>query len=1779
MYTVLMDNLTIHDPSYNDAAHILMDGVVNKQVNKADSFSFTIYPDNVGYQALDLLTSWISVYKDGNLIFHGRPLTEETVWDNAKNIVCEGDLAILNDTVCRPYSFSGTLGDYVRMLVNQHNAQVGSDKQIAVRTINNSATQIVRRTSEYKATIQELFEKVVNYFGGYIVMEYENGTRYISYLTDSSAGTNQVLEIGKNILDFQRSISSEALATALIPLGAADDNTGERLTIESVNAGSDYITAPEAATRGLIYTAYAWDSVTDATELLNNARALLADLVRIVPRIELSAVDLSDAGYNIDSIGFFEYVTVMDTAHAVSGQYLITERTYNISAPEKDTVTFGSEEKTISGQTARAQAEMSAMNEALINKAVEIVAYQTDLLKGGSGGYFVIGTDVDGHPSEIYFMDTDSTATARSVLRINRNGIGFSTTGFSGPYTNAWTIDGQLNADFITTGTLDADRIAAGSIAIGKLDQETQEKIEEAGEAPVLNLMPSVYYKEITSANPFTSNGITWTTNPDGSVTATGTATALSWYGITSNNLTDAVPVVTIDPTRKYVLHGCPTGGGSGTYSLQVKTYNSGVTPSGSTGTWHADYGSGYVIGTGVKYLYMGIQIDSGYACPSGGVTFYPMLEAGDEIHNYVSSHDGTGALNANIKGANYQEQLIYISKASGTTSVTAPTSWVSNDTGNQNTWTLKRPQYNSSYPVLFVATQRKDVGGAVTCTTPMIDDTTTVIDGGHITTGTIDANNVNVTNINAGNITSGTLDAARISAGSIAIGKLDNSLQTSINGIPVINLLPSVYYTEAAAGKVWTNNGITWTVNADGSVTATGTATAATTYALSGWTLDAIVPAIIASPGEVYSFSHGATGSGWNTTFGYQVAEYNASGTQLRNAAIGDDGRTITIGANTAYIYVRLNIVSGYACPAGGLTLYPMMVKGSSVSGYVSTHNGSGYLTATSQSALSTANDAVSNSAVINIIPSIYYREFYNQPYTSNGITWTVQPDGSVTATGTCGTSNSDYYLTRTSGSAPVPWLYIDPTKRYTMSGVPGVAGCQIRVGVYTETGTSSSVTYAIETSSSQGLVKTTTAGYYKMCVYLRVVANTDLPEGGVTFKPMVEAGTVAHAYVSTHAGTTATLAVEQLIYKSAASGTTTMSAPTSWITATGNSQNTWTTVRPQYSQTYPVLFVATQSKTVTGVISCTTPRIDNTLTIIDGGHIITGTIDADRIAANSTFTQTLYASDFNITGGSVNISTSDDTEDTIILNGANTKVYIGTYGYFVYNKDSGGNYTDQTTINAAAWRIKKAYNGSMVQKLYISGSNISFNNSSGVQTFTVNDDGYLNLSNGTQSIQIRPGTYTMWLNGTNKYTAIMWPDSNGAGRFVLGDGTSTLWRTELTNDGLKFRDSHDAVIATYGNTNADITGQYKSTKAPGAVSALPANAQFLAQAGANNTVAYTAYNTSTTNGISFGLGYGGTNRGLLDIKAGADNGWLIYFDNTNIVLNKPTTTAYQIKTTGSTGFTPTTAGVVVSGANHAAMVVNSTNINRGMSIGVNSSGVMGLGYVNEGADSGWILNFNPSQARINIVKTISVQNTSQYPGIHIRSSDGKSGAYSQIYSNGASVNSIYQTRNICFRNYSYNASTGAALSYSETFSLPVVTTDRTSNVYYNILTTKVTGAITEADPSSGTSIANTTYKSCGSISLAAGTWLVMATVNFAANGTGIRYVIPSYTADSSSTAVHWSAEAITPAITLSGYATDVKTTFVVKHTESKTIYFNCYQNSGSALSTKLRYQVMRIC
>ena len=64
-------------------------------------------------------------------------------------------------------------------------------------------------------------------------------------------------------------------------------------------------------------------------------------------------------------------------------------------------------------------------------------------------------------------MDTDDIATAKKVWRWNKGGLGYSSTGYNGPFALAMTQDGQIVADFVKTGTMSANRINGGTLILG----------------------------------------------------------------------------------------------------------------------------------------------------------------------------------------------------------------------------------------------------------------------------------------------------------------------------------------------------------------------------------------------------------------------------------------------------------------------------------------------------------------------------------------------------------------------------------------------------------------------------------------------------------------------------------------------------------------------------------------------------------------------------------------------------------------------------------------------------------------------------------------------------------------------------------------------------------------------------------------------------------------------------------------------------------------------------------------------------------------------------------------------------------------------------------------------------------------------------------------------------------------------------------------------------------------------------------------------------------------
>ncbi|EOA7237858.1 phage tail spike protein, partial [Enterococcus hirae] len=106
---------------------------------------------------------------------------------------------------------------------------------------------------------------------------------------------------------------------------------------------------------------------------------------------------------------------------------------------------------TVNSQTQELKKKIDNRTETLVQNVLNATAWIT----GNSGGHVVFRPEKA--PSEILIMDTDDVASAKRVWRWNLNGLGYSDNGVNGPFGIAMTSKGEIVADFIKVGTINAE--------------------------------------------------------------------------------------------------------------------------------------------------------------------------------------------------------------------------------------------------------------------------------------------------------------------------------------------------------------------------------------------------------------------------------------------------------------------------------------------------------------------------------------------------------------------------------------------------------------------------------------------------------------------------------------------------------------------------------------------------------------------------------------------------------------------------------------------------------------------------------------------------------------------------------------------------------------------------------------------------------------------------------------------------------------------------------------------------------------------------------------------------------------------------------------------------------------------------------------------------------------------------------------------------------------------------------------------------------------------------
>lgn len=419
MYKIYADNTLIYDSTIED--YKIGKGNITLEVNKSGSFVFSVYPDHFFYDNFVRLKTVITVYKFGKIIFRGRILNDVTDYWNNKVITCEGELGFLQDSIIRPFEYSGAPAQFFTWLINKHNSQVDDFKKfkIGMITVVDSNDYIARSNINYETTMSNINNRLLDLLGGYIYVTHGDGTDEIptiNYLADFTKVSTQKIEFGANLKNYTKTVKADSIATVIIPLGAGRED-GQKLTIQGINGGLDYIYSESGvALYGWITKVVNWDDVTDIHNLKNKATAYLDELIKQNITIELNAIDLHLLDHSIESFNVCDYIRVVSAPHNFDSTLLCSKQTVDLLKPENDVVVLGYTYSTFTETSSKVSNKINIVStiQSNVNKLTTIINNTNKIAQDLESDYQNIN-------NELGVVNGDLEAIAEAVTQNARN--------------------------------------------------------------------------------------------------------------------------------------------------------------------------------------------------------------------------------------------------------------------------------------------------------------------------------------------------------------------------------------------------------------------------------------------------------------------------------------------------------------------------------------------------------------------------------------------------------------------------------------------------------------------------------------------------------------------------------------------------------------------------------------------------------------------------------------------------------------------------------------------------------------------------------------------------------------------------------------------------------------------------------------------------------------------------------------------------------------------------------------------------------------------------------------------------------------------------------------------------------------------------------------------------------------------------------------------------------------------------------------------------------------
>lgn len=246
----------------------------------------------------------------------------------------------------------------------------------------------------YGKTWDILQSELVDVYGGYLVTRHETipfplfpglnkRERYLDYVQDATERNVQGITFGTNLLDLTSYVKAEDIVTRVIAIGKKKSGWFLWETTNTLTATANDETAQKLY--GLITRYLVLDGSANTQQSLQDAADMeLGKHLRLADGITVKAVDLKDAGVDVDRIAFGKLTQIISAPHGIDVWINCNKLVEPLDKPAKKEFTFGKKFSSISdlqALSARKATTAYDMSRTLKGYASDVQSYELQTME------------------------------------------------------------------------------------------------------------------------------------------------------------------------------------------------------------------------------------------------------------------------------------------------------------------------------------------------------------------------------------------------------------------------------------------------------------------------------------------------------------------------------------------------------------------------------------------------------------------------------------------------------------------------------------------------------------------------------------------------------------------------------------------------------------------------------------------------------------------------------------------------------------------------------------------------------------------------------------------------------------------------------------------------------------------------------------------------------------------------------------------------------------------------------------------------------------------------------------------------------------------------------------------------------------------------------------------------------------------------------------------------------------------------------------------------------